>query len=447
MGPNESCIMARTERTVLIVGAGIFGTSTAYHLAKTYKDPSRITVLDRTSSPPDPAASTDINKIIRADYSSPFYCDLAYEALDAWKTWPELKPFYHNSSWIMLDQEGSDLAERIRKVFRDRGHDPTEDVSLDEVEKRWKGCMQGTRTEGFKDAYWNPEAGWCEAADATTSMMQAAQKMGVKYVEGDVAELRLEDDRVSSVLTISGQQFSADQIVLATGAWTSNVLCSTEDFLDIPDEDRIERQAQAAGVAVAHFEMSTDEMEHLSEMPVVVYGEHGEVIPPPSSNRLLKFTNANTFTNIVTQPSGHKISVPPFRDQHIVSDRLKRETEEIMMSKVMPHFAAGRTAKYWRLCWDARTPTQDWRLCKHPHSQLSNLYLAIGGSFHSYKFLPTAGKYMVNVLSGNGNGDEKDKAWSWKKDVSGLRGAHEKTAPKRELKDLESKNPDESAKL
>ena len=88
---------------MLIVGAGIFGTSTAYHLAQTYNDPTDITVLDRTPSPPAPAASNDINKIIRADYSSPSYCDLAYEALGAWANWPELKDFYYRTGWILLD--------------------------------------------------------------------------------------------------------------------------------------------------------------------------------------------------------------------------------------------------------------------------------------------------------------------------------------------------------
>lgn len=439
--------MARREPSVLIIGAGIFGTSTAYHLAQSYNDPSLITVIDRMASPPEVAASTDIDKIIRVDYSSPFYCDLAYEALDAWKTWPELKPFYHQSGWILLDQEGSDLSERIRRVFRDRGHDPTEDVPLEQLDKRWKGFMKGTHTSGFRDAYWNPEAGWCEAAAATACLMQAARKFGVSYVTGDVAELELEHGRVNGARTTSGEQFSADKIVLATGAWTSSVLCPIEDALNIPHDDRIERQAQTAGVAVAHYKMSAEEMDQLSEMPVVVYGENGEVIPPPSSNRLLKFTNSNTFTNIVTQPSGHKISVPPFRDQHIVSDQLKRETEEVMTSKVMPHFASKKAPEYWRLCWDARTPTQDWLLCKHPHTKLSNLYLAIGGSFHSYKFLPTAGKYMANVLNGKGNGEEKDSAWRWKKAASGVRGAHEKTAAKRDLKDLEVVNSDNAAKL
>ena len=435
-----------TEPSVLIVGAGVFGTSTAYHLSQTYNDPSLITVIDRTASPPTPAASTDINKIIRADYSSPFYCDLAYEALDAWKTWPELKPFYHQAGWIMLDEKGSDLSERIRKVFRDRGHDPTEDVSLGQVEKQWKGVMEGTELKGFRDAYWNPEAGWCDAAAATASLMKAAQRRGVTYLSTDISRLIVEGEEVR-VSTSSGEQFSADKIVLATGAWTSSILSPVEDLLDMPDADRVEQQAQAAGVAVSHYKMSTTEMDRLSEMPVVVYGEHGEVIPPPSSNRLLKYTNSNTFTNFIETESGHKISAPPDRDQRIVSDRLKQETDEVMASKVMPTFTSGKNADYYRLCWDARTPTQDWLLCKHPHPQLNNLYLAIGGSFHSYKFLPTAGKYMVNVLNGSGNGSKKDGGWCWKTQTAGRRGAHEKTAPTRDLKDVEDKKSDRISRL
>lgn len=425
------------EPSVLIVGAGIFGTSTAYHLSLTYNDPSLITVVDRTASAPEPAASNDINKIIRADYSSPFYCDLAYEALNAWAMWPELKPLYHRTGWIMLDEEGSDLSDRIRKVFQDRGHDPTKDVPLNELEKHWKGILRGTETQGFKDAYWNPEAGWCNAAAATAGLMEVANQRGVKYIIGDVAGLHLGSDGVKSVRTSDGRHLTADKIVLATGAWTSSTLTPLEDELQIPEADRIERQASAAGVAVAHYKMSRSEMEQLSDMPVVVYGENGEVIPPPRENQLLKYTNARTFTNTVTTKTGHKISVPPDRDQHIVSDRLKHETEDIMMSKVMPSFPRGKTAEYWRLCWDARTPSQDWLLSKHPHSRLSNLYLAVGGSFHSYKFLPNSGQYMVNVLNGKSNGTERDQAWGWKSGKSEGRGAHEKTAPKRELKDLE----------
>jgi sarcosine oxidase/L-pipecolate oxidase len=74
----------------------------------------------------------------------------------------------------------------------------------------------------------------------------------------------------------------------------------------------------------------------------------------------------------------------------------------------------GRTVDTWRLCWDSVRPDKNQLIDMHPHARLSNLYLAVGGSFHSWKFLPTIGKYVVNVLEGVGNGLEKDQAWAWK---------------------------------
>lgn len=448
-GKHRSLKMAshEGEPTVLIVGAGIFGTSTAYHLAQAYKDPSLITVVDRAPSPPVPAASTDINKIIRADYSSRFYSDLAKDAILAWSTWDMLRPYYHRSGWIALDEEGSDLAERIREVFRQQGHDPTEDVPLKQLNGRWNGIMKGTDLSGFRDAYWNPEAGWCDAAPATASLMQKTLRHGVKFVTGDIADIMLAQGCVRGVQTAQGHELTADKVVLATGAWTSSLMSPLEDQLNIPESDRVERQAQAAGVAVVHYKMSDYEMEQLSEMPVVVYGENGEVIPPPKSNQLLKYTNSNTFTNTIRTKSGHRISVPPNRDQRIASEKLKRETEAVMPAKVMPSFVKDKKPEYFRLCWDSRTPTQDWLLCRHPHAQLSNLFFAIGGSFHSYKFLPNAGLYMVNVLNGKSNGPERDRAWGWKEAGETWRGAHEKTAPKRELCDLEDDPSVSTAKL
>jgi sarcosine oxidase/L-pipecolate oxidase len=90
------------------------------------------------------------------------------------------------------------------------------------------------------------------------------------------------------------------------------------------------------------------------------------------------------------------------------------------------------------VCWDAISTDQSQLITKHPHEKLSNLYLAVGGSFHSWKFLPIIGKYVVNVLMDRGNGREKDEKWAWKgKEGLKERGAHENAVPKRELRELD----------
>jgi sarcosine oxidase/L-pipecolate oxidase len=44
------------------------------------------------------------------------------------------------------------------------------------------------------------------------------------------------------------------------------------------------------------------------------------------------------------------------------------------------------------------------------------------------RFLPNAGKYMVNVLDGKSNGEEKDRAFAWKSEAD-LEGVDQRQRP------------------
>src|SRR5436190_6485014 len=134
---------------ILIVGAGVFGASTAYHLALTYPDPSRITILDVCPYPPPRAASTDISKIIRADYTNPFYMELAYEAMDAWGSWPIFAQadVFHRTGWVVFEGRESDQAQLIRSNFRASSReDTTVDLTPHDVQTRWAGLL--SRVDG-----------------------------------------------------------------------------------------------------------------------------------------------------------------------------------------------------------------------------------------------------------------------------------------------------------
>ncbi|KAF4555595.1 FAD dependent oxidoreductase-like protein 5 [Elsinoe fawcettii] len=433
--------MAPQEPSVLIVGAGTFGVSIAWHLAKTYRDPSRVTIIDRNPSPPEPAAAIDINRIIRTDYANPLYSNLSYTAIHDWFWTHELQSYFFKVGWLYLNESGSDQAKNVRATMKARGSNLTEDVPLDGLHKRWN-VLQETDTKGHDSAYFNPDAGWCDAASATASLMAAAEKRGVKRVIGDVHELILDAQQggLKSVCTSEGQHYTADKVVLAVGAWTSATLSPLEDALDIPDQDRVEQQVKATGGVTAYYRVSDADVDRLTtaELPCVVLGEDGEVIPPSKDNHLIKYSNSSgTFTNTVTTPSGKKITVPPAnRSQYDVPESITRETEDLILKKVLPEYTRGKKPDYWRICYDAITPTEDWLLCKHPHEKLGNLFIAVGGSFHSYKFLPVAGKYMINVLNGESNGEVMDEAWAWKKNVDWSK-ATGKRIPRRELRDLD----------
>jgi sarcosine oxidase/L-pipecolate oxidase len=63
------------DHSILIVGAGVFGLSTALHVAQ--DGYTNITVLDREPVPSPYSAGNDLNKIVRAEYEDPFYTALA----------------------------------------------------------------------------------------------------------------------------------------------------------------------------------------------------------------------------------------------------------------------------------------------------------------------------------------------------------------------------------
>ena len=153
-----------------------------------------------------------------------------------------------------------------------------------------------------------------------------------------------------------------------------------------------------------------------------------------------EFTNAGATTHYITTKSGHRVSVPPAREQTDVPKKLQQESIDVIRERIPSILDNGRQPDSFRLCWDAITPDQNQLLTRHPDARLSNLFFAVGGSGHSWKFLPIIGKYVVKVLNGESNGKEMDERWQWKRDEGAMekgRGAHEKAIPKRELKDLE----------
>ena len=81
---------------------------------------------------------------------------------------------------------------------------------------------------------------------------------------------------------------------------------------------------------------------------------------------------------------------------------------------------------------DAITPNQDFMICPHPHSK--NLYLATGGSFHGWKFLPIIGKYVVMMINEE-LPEEHRIRWAWNRTNEGA--ACVMYTPRRDIKDID----------
>ena len=128
----------------IIVGAGVFGASTAYHLAKTAPH-ATITLIDRTPYPCPLAASYDYQKIVRADYDGDkFYMRLALKAQHEWRSNPLYSQYFHQSG--MVNIEGTGLGRRMVQNFKDLGVETgAEVVDSNELKRRYPFIL-GTPT-------------------------------------------------------------------------------------------------------------------------------------------------------------------------------------------------------------------------------------------------------------------------------------------------------------
>ena len=100
----------------LILGAGVFGASTALHLVRKYPN-AHIRLVDRNAftAPTRVAASWDWNKVIRLDYLDIVYTRLALEARELWKHDPLWRDYFHESGLYWISQTG--IAEQVEKNF------------------------------------------------------------------------------------------------------------------------------------------------------------------------------------------------------------------------------------------------------------------------------------------------------------------------------------------
>ncbi|CUM67348.1 uncharacterized protein PRCAT00005041001 [Priceomyces carsonii] len=99
-------------KDIIIVGAGIFGLSTAIALAERYRDRT-IHVFDRFEPPVPDGSSVDTTRCIRFDYKDETYCKLAHESMILLKADPVISKFFHQHGMTFVYDGNHDIWEDI----------------------------------------------------------------------------------------------------------------------------------------------------------------------------------------------------------------------------------------------------------------------------------------------------------------------------------------------
>ncbi|KAK9793109.1 putative FAD dependent oxidoreductase [Seiridium cardinale] len=431
--------------SVLIIGSGVFGLSTAYALTKRPAwSKTRITVLDRSSSPnsskgkpqfpSEDSSSIDSSRIVRSDYADPAYARLAAVAQAEWRkpgpqSWGGDGRYAETGFVICADNGPETLADGITKTgmgYAKGSYVNALDLvklaglpgsSVVELNGREKIAMASGTGAPFGDwGYLNKRSGWANAEKSMAWLYERVVETGrVEFVAETVEKLELDGKRVTGAKLQDGTTLKADLVVVAAGAWTPSLV-------------DLRGQAVATGQVIAYTDISDQEQARLAKVPVLMNMSQSTFMITPSNNVLKIGRHSYGYQNprkvssalVVPKKDGEsafpKITVSqPYT--HLDDSKLwipaegERDLREGLRKMVPWPELQDRPWTHSRICWYTDTATGDFLITYHPH--WDGLFLATGGSGHGFKFLPVLGENIADTIEKNYPAEFRDK-WSWK---------------------------------
>ncbi|TVY49053.1 L-saccharopine oxidase [Lachnellula occidentalis] len=425
MPPIQSPISK--DSSILIVGAGVFGLSTALHLAQ--DGYTNITVLDRENVPSPYSAGNDLNKIVRAEYEDPFYTELALDAIKKWQT-PFWAPYIRLTGYVLATSASSPSKARdsLHKSFLSiNTHPAFPPASFSPVttaqDIRHAAPMLEGPMEGWT-GYINKYAGYARAAKALEHAAAVCSDLGVKLVTGDdgyAIEVlyTAAGKECIGVKTKSGTTHTASKTVICLGAHIGTLLPG------------IAQQVTAKSWAVAHIQLTASEAEAMRGCPVVNCRDLGFFFEPDDDTHKIKLcANGAGYTNYVSNAgSGKKLSVP---STSIVG--IPREDENLikrLIAETIPRFV-GRELIDRFICWCSDAANSDYVIDFVPGC--GGLVVVTGDSGHAFKMLPIAGKWVQQVLEA---GMQSTRRWKWKVSVKGSEDISWRVGHVQDIKDVQ----------
>jgi sarcosine oxidase/L-pipecolate oxidase len=357
------------EKRILIIGAGVFGLSTALELSR--RGYSNITILDRHVPPVPDGSSVDISRVVRPDYADAFYARMGMEAIAGWQK--DFSPFFYRSE-LLCSQSGTEFGNAYLKEAKSNLESIGAKVDLwsytgREVNERYSGIHGDlSQTSG----YCNLDAGWADAAKSIEHLADLCKSAGVTLRSGEsgtVTELITTGNEghraITGVRTTDGQVSNADTVIMATGAWTSHLIGAGNRFI-------------STGQPVGYMQLTPEEAHQMRKNPVMINLSTGWfAFPPYPGDNILKMARHGYGFETTHTSDSAQYSAPSMASQY---DYMPADAEQALrdgLALFLPKLK-DRPFSRKRLCWYTDTPNGDFIVDYHP--DYSNLFLATGGS-------------------------------------------------------------------
>lgn len=353
----------------LILGAGIFGLSTAIELRK---QKFTVAVLNPGEIPHPHAASTDISKVIRMEYGTDVeYLRMAAQSMEGWRDWNDLfgEEIYHEEGYLMLSrQTDTESYERISyKNVQEQGFQSTL-LGSEAIIEKFPAFAPGVYEEGFHHTI----GGYAESGRALEVLATYARQLEVDIFEGQTADqIIIEQNRVNSVTVKEGNTYSPGHVIVCAGNNTPYLLADLKPYMRITGHPVFHlKPSQPELFKAPHFSVFTAD--------IAKTGWYGFPLHPKEA--VVKIAN-----------HGEGLELHPEEDEREVypDDEAQLRT---FLRKSIPALANDPIVYTRRCCY---TDTLDGHFWIDVHPNIAELTVGSGGSGHGFKMGPEVGKMIA----------------------------------------------------
>ena len=214
---------------VVILGAGVMGTSIAFHLAK--RNAGKIVVIDKDHV--GHGGSGRSSALVRMHYSFAPEVELALISLRMFQNWKEIVGSpgdFRKTGFVRIVHPNE--TERLKlnvEMQRKLG------ASVELIDQKELGKLEPDwNVDDIELAAYEPDSGYGDGAGVANDFLQAARNLGVEYFSRTQAiELKTQSGRIVEVVTSRGP-IAASSVIAATGPWSRQLLQRTG--YDLPIE-------------------------------------------------------------------------------------------------------------------------------------------------------------------------------------------------------------------
>ena len=214
--------MSSINIEIAIIGGGVIGSSTAYHLA--HQGHNVLVIEQAPDVASTPAASWASAGGVRRQGRHPAEAKLASEAIERWQTLEqELEADLHYRRGGNLLLAESEVEAEQLETFVHHQHDMGFcDVRLLNREEV-RGLVPALNARVVAGSY-SPKDGQADPVRTTHAFASAAQRYGATYWNGTAAlSLLVTGERVTGIET-ARSHVQAQRVILAAGAWSNDLL-------------------------------------------------------------------------------------------------------------------------------------------------------------------------------------------------------------------------------